>query len=205
MSSRAQTLLALLAAAAATLATILLDPWAYRHLVLPSTYDHDWGRLLRVYGSLVLWAPLALAVWLDARGRASDRARRGGLMLLGGPLAAGGVAEVIKLLIRRERPGLHDGGYVFRAFGDRPFYTGDIGFPSSHTMVAFAGAAVLARLFPRTAPVAYLLAAGCGLTRILAHAHFASDVVAGAICGWAVVAILWRWAGPSSSVDGAHA
>ncbi len=202
--SRTHTLLALLAAAAATVATLLLDPWAYRHAVLPSVYDHDWGRLLRVYGSLVLWAPLALAVWLEARARALDLARRAGLLLLG-PLTAGAVAEVIKLVVRRERPGPHDGGYVFRAFGDRPFYTGDIGFPSSHAMVAFAGAAVLARLFPRTAPVAYLLAAGCGLTRILAHAHFASDVVAGAIAGWAVVAILWRWLGSSSSDNRAHA
>jgi membrane-associated phospholipid phosphatase len=203
--SRIHTLLALLAAAAATIATLLLDPWAYRHAVMPSVYDHDWGRLLRVYGSLVLWAPLALAVWLEARARTPDLARRAGLLLLGGPLTAGAAAEVIKLVVRRERPGPHDGGYVFRAFGDRPFYTGDIGFPSSHAMVAFAGAAVLARLFPRTAPVAYLLAVGCGLTRILAHAHFASDVVAGAIGGWAVVALLWRWLGSSSSEQGARA
>jgi membrane-associated phospholipid phosphatase len=203
--SRTHTLFALLAAAVATVATLLLDPWAYRNAVMPSVYDHDWGRLLRVYGSLVLWAPLALSVWLEARARAPDRARRAGLLLLGGPLAAGAVAEVIKLLVRRERPGLHDGGYVFRSFGDRPFYTGDIGFPSSHAMVAFAGAAVLARLFPRTAPVVYLLAAGCGLTRILAHAHFASDVVAGAIAGWAVVALLWRWLGSPSSDNRPHA
>jgi membrane-associated phospholipid phosphatase len=53
--------------------------------------------------------------------------------------------------------------------------------------------------------VAYLLAVGCGLTRILAHAHFASDVVAGAIGGWAVVALLWRWLGSSSSEQGARA
>jgi membrane-associated phospholipid phosphatase len=203
--SRTHTLFALVAAAAATVVTLLLDSWAYHHAVMPSIYDHDWGRLLRVYGSLVLWAPLALSVWLEARARAPDRARRAGLLLLGGPLAAGAAAEVIKLLVRRERPGLHDGAYVFRAFRDRPFYTGDIGFPSSHAMVAFAGAAVLARLFPRTAPVVYLLAAGCGLTRILAHAHFASDVVAGAIAGWVVVALLWRWLGPSSSDNRAHA
>jgi membrane-associated phospholipid phosphatase len=202
--SRTHSLVALLGAAAATAATLLLDPWAYQHLVLPSVYDHDWGRLLRVYGSLVLWAPLALCIWLEARARAPERTRQAGLVLLG-PLAAGGVTELIKILVRRERPNLHDGAYVFRPFGDRPFYTGDIGFPSSHAMVAFAGAAVLARIFPRTAPVVYLLAAGCGLTRILAHAHFASDVVAGAIGGWAVVALLWRWLGSPSSGKGARA
>ena len=202
--SRTHTLFALLGAAVATGVTLLLDPWAYNHVLLPSVYDHDWGRLLRVYGSLVLWAPLALCVWLEARGRAPDGARPAALVLLG-PLTAGAVAEVIKIVVRRERPGLHDGAYVFRAFGDRPFYTGDIGFPSSHAMVAFAGAAVLARLFPRTAPVVYLVAAGCGLTRILAHAHFASDVVAGAIGGWAVVALLWGRLGRYSSGKGARA
>jgi membrane-associated phospholipid phosphatase len=104
---------------------------------------------------------------------------------------SGGVAEVLKLLFRRERPGLHDGASVFRAFSDRPFSTSALGMPSSHVMVAFAGAVVLARLFPRTAPVAYLLAAGCAATRVLAHAHFASDVVVGALAGWAVGALMW--------------
>ena len=73
-----------------------------------------------------------------------------------------------------------------------PFQTTDLGFPSGHTIVAFAGAAAIARLFPRAGPLAYLLAAGCGLTRILSHAHFAGDVVGGAIAGWAIVAALWR-------------
>ena len=59
-------------------------------------------------------------------------------------------------------------------------------------MVAFGGAVILGRLFPRTAPVAYALAAGCALTRVLARAHFASDVVVGALAGWAVGALLWN-------------
>ncbi len=35
----------------------------------------------------------------------------------------------------------------------------------------------------RAAPVLLALAAGCGLTRVFAHAHFLSDVVVGAIGG----------------------
>jgi membrane-associated phospholipid phosphatase len=172
--------------------SVLLDGWAYRSLVDARVYERDWGRLLRVTGSLVLWVPLGVAVWLERRRAAPGRAREAWL-LIAGPLVAGGVAEVIKILVRRERPGPHDGVYVFRSFADRPFYTGDIGFPSSHAMVAFGGAVVLARLFPRTAPVAYLLAAGCAATRVLAHGHFLSDVVAGAIGGWAVGAALWYY------------
>lgn len=169
----------MLGAGLATALAFQLDPWVFQHVSNPTVYDHDWGRLLRVMGSLVLWAPLCLAVWLQTR------ARRSGLLLLA-PVLAGGVAELLKLVIRRERPDLHAGAYVYRSFAERPFDTHDLGFPSSHVMVAFAGAAVLARFYPRAAPVAYALAAGCALTRVLAQAHFASDVVAGGIAGWAV-------------------
>lgn len=178
-----------LAAGVATALAFWLDPWVWRHLSNPTVYEHDWGRLLRIMGSLVLWAPLGLAIWLQTRNRTS------GLLLLG-PALAGGLAELLKLLIRRERPGLHDGSYVYRSFADRPFDTHDIGFPSSHAMVAFAGAAVLARFYPRAAAVGYVLAAGCALTRVLAQAHFASDVVAGGIAGWAVGSWLARGRAP---------
>jgi membrane-associated phospholipid phosphatase len=193
---------ALLAALAVTLATMLLDPWAYRHAVWPPIYRHDWGNLLRVVGTVYFWLPVALAVWLEARARAPDRASRAWLLLVG-PAVAGGLAEALKMVVRRERPGLHDGAYVFRAFTDHPFRTTDFGFPSGHTMVAFAGAAAVARLFPRAGPVAYLMAAGCGATRVLAQAHFASDVVGAALAAWAVVAILWHWAVRSPREAGA--
>jgi membrane-associated phospholipid phosphatase len=122
-------------------------------------------------------------------------------LLLFSPAVAGGVAEVLKIVLRRERPGLHEGGYVFRPFADRLFDTRDLGLPSSHTMVAFGGAAILARLFPRTAPVAYLVAAGCGLSRVMAGAHFASDVMVGALAGWLVGALLWQYFGRTPAGD----
>jgi membrane-associated phospholipid phosphatase len=174
-----RTVVPVLGAGLATALAFWLDPWVWRHLSYPTVYDHDWGRLLRVMGSLVLWAPLSLAVWLETRARRSFR-------LLVAPALAGGCAELLKLLIRRERPGLHGGSYVYRSFTERPFDTHDIGFPSSHAVVAFAGAAALARLYPRAGAVAYALAVGCALTRVLAQAHFASDVVAGGIAGWAI-------------------
>jgi membrane-associated phospholipid phosphatase len=63
-----------------------------------------------------------------------------------------------------------------------------MGLPSSHTLVAFAGAFALARLFPRARWVFYALAAGCGLTRVMATAHYLSDTVVAACVAWAVVA-----------------
>jgi membrane-associated phospholipid phosphatase len=118
--------------------------------------------------------------------------RAGGLLLLA-PALGGLVAELAKLGFRRVRPGEIPGEYVFRALGDRPFYSGGLGLPSSHTLVAFSGAAILARLFPRAAPVWFLLAAGCGFTRVEAGAHYVSDVVVAGILGWSVGWAVWRW------------
>lgn len=187
-----------LLAAGALALSLALDPWVWRNVSLAGVYERDWGRMLRVVGSLVFWAPLALAVWLAMRRANHPRPGRAGL-LFWGPALAGGVAELLKLLVRRERPGFADGQYVFRDLAERTWSTSGLGFPTSHGMVAFGGAAVLAGLFPGAAPVGYVLAAGCALTRILAGAHFASDAVGGAIFGWAIGALLWRrfGAGPT--------
>ena len=190
-----------LAAAGALILSLVLDPWVWRNLTMPGIYERDWGRMLRVVGSLVFWAPLALAVWLAMRRGNNPRPGRASL-LFWGPALAGGVAELLKLLVRRERPGFADGAYVFRDFAERTWSTSGLGFPTSHGMVAFGGAAVLARLFPGTAPVAYAMAAGCAITRILAGAHFASDAVGGAIFGWTVGALLWRRFGAIPTPNG---
>jgi membrane-associated phospholipid phosphatase len=169
----------------------VLDRWAFDALFYPPVHEKDWGRFLRSIGSLVFWVPLATAVWLEGRARGAPRPRQAWMLVLA-PIAAGLGAEILKLLLRRERPSLHAGEWVFRSFAERPFSTSALGLPSSHVMVAFGGAAVLARMFPQTAPVAYLLAAGCGLTRVLSRGHFLSDVVVGAAAGWAVGALLWH-------------
>jgi membrane-associated phospholipid phosphatase len=59
-------------------------------------------------------------------------------------------------------------------------------------MVAFSAAAMLSRLFPRAAPVWYAFAIGCGLSRVLAGAHFVSDIAVAALAGYAVTALVWR-------------
>jgi membrane-associated phospholipid phosphatase len=64
-------------------------------------------------------------------------------------------------------------------------------------MVAFGGAAMLARLYPRARWVGYTLAAGCGLSRVLHRAHFLSDVILAAGMSWLVVALIARRWGPS--------
>lgn len=182
---------AVLLAALATLAALWLDPVVYQRLASPGLDGRDWGRMLRVMGTLWLWVPLALAFRLEAKPDDPARVRWAWLVAIA-PAVAGLLAELLKLSIRRERPNLHDGEYVYRAFGERTFDSHDLGFPSSHVAVAFGGAAIVARQYPRAGRIAYLLALGCALGRLSAQAHFLSDVVGGALVGWAAATILAR-------------
>jgi undecaprenyl-diphosphatase len=183
--------LAILLAALVTLAALWLDPIVYQRFAPGGLEGRDWGRMLRVMGTLYLWVPLALGLWLEARPR--DPVRAGSAWQLAiAPAIAGLMAELLKLLIRRERPNLHAGEYFYRSFGDRTLDSHDLGFPSSHVTVAFAGATIVARQYPRAGWVAYLLAAGCAVTRLGAQAHFLSDVVGGGLVGWAVATMVSR-------------
>lgn len=189
----------LLAGAAILAATHALDRWGVTALAIPSANDRDWGRLLRVMGFAPTWLVVSAVLWLEARGRPPDAAAalRTTAVAVIGAVALGGLgAEALKLLVRRERPDPTLAGYVFREFAVDPWSTRRLGFPSSHAMVAFSGAAALATRFRRAAPILFGLAIGCGLTRVFAGAHFLSDVagagVFGTAAGWWVAGRLER-------------
>ena len=94
------------------------------------------------------------------------------------------VEEGMKLVSMRERPA------VDNAKGK--FFQSNVGFdssfPSSHSVVAWSAAAVLASEYrgPFTQITAYGLATGVSVTRILARQHFPSDVVVGSAVGWLI-------------------
>lgn len=175
-------------AAIALVAAHALDPVAWQYARLPKVNDTDWGRMLRTLGYLPMWIVLAAAMRLQT---AEGRVRRFRThLLIWAPLAGGLTAELLKLLIRRLRPDPEAFGYAFRAFADGPLSNRGMGMPSSHVLVAFAGAAALGILFPRLRLLALGLAAGCALTRILALGHFLSDTVAAACLGWLVAHVV---------------
>jgi undecaprenyl-diphosphatase len=169
-----------------------IDRWAFHHLQKPNVYDQDWGRALRSVGYWPLWMVLSLALWLVDRKRGQGNRRAA--YLAGSITVAGILGELLKLIVRRERPGTHDGIYGFRAFTDHLFSSRNFGMPSSHAVIAFSGAAALSVLFPEATCVWYALAIGCGVTRVLSGAHYVSDVVAGAAIGIGVsIIIARRW------------
>lgn len=174
--------------------SMLADGWVAEHVRFGRVYETDWGRMLRNFGYLPFWLLAAIALMLHDRrnrdwwGRAS--------LLAAAPTAAGIVGELLKILVRRMRPPDVGTAYAFRAYSDHPLSSRGIGFPSSHAVVAFGAAAILSRLFPRAKWVWYAAAIGCAISRLLAHAHYLSDVVAGACIGIAVGALVWHYGAP---------
>jgi membrane-associated phospholipid phosphatase len=195
----------LIGAALAIIAAHAFDGWAYDNLVWARIYETDFGRMLRIFGFAPFWllaaAALTLHDWPLRSSAGAGHALRRGTLLFAAAATGGIVAEPLKLLLRRERPWAHDGEYVFRSFAERPLSTGGLALPSSHALVAFAAAAMLARLLPRARAVWYLAAAGCALSRVLAGAHFVSDVVVAAVVGWFTTALLWRFATRAPAMD----
>lgn len=94
------------------------------------------------------------------------------------------VDEVLKAATMRERPTL-DGA-------KGKFFQSSVGldssFPSTHSIIAWSSAAVIASEYPGllTDITAYGLATGLSMTRILARQHFPSDVLVGSAVGWLV-------------------
>ncbi len=184
-------LVVLLFAAAVVLALLLDRPIAGFVARHPFAYSSDLNLMFRLAGFIPLWTVVAIAFALiDSREGWRGAGRRSG-WLLGAVLIAGAAAEVFKLLVRRERPNAALSGYVFRPWTEPLFSSGGLGWPSSHTAVAFAAVLVLCRLHPR-ATVLWLAIGGlCAFSRLANNSHFASDIVGGVLTAYAVVAALW--------------
>jgi membrane-associated phospholipid phosphatase len=179
---------------AALIVAHLLDPFFYTYFRATDLYSEDWGRTLRVQGYLPVWLIAALALYLH------ERPVRWRAALLAGAVVLSGVAgELLKLVFRRERPYSDFGRYAFRSFSERPFSSSGLALPSTHAVVAFGAAAILARLFPRARYVFWALAWGCGLSRVAAGAHYFSDIVMAAVIAWLVAWLLWRKYGAAAT------
>ncbi len=149
-----------------------------------SIENHDWYRMLRVIGYLGTWAVIGIIFILH------DRNRHRGAAVFLSAFTAGALAELMKLIIGRERPvdgnQIQEGWYHFRPFLSGFTDGSNLGLPSSHAATAFGGCLMLAALIPHTRRFLILLALGCGITRMLTGAHFATDVYTGAILGYLI-------------------
>jgi membrane-associated phospholipid phosphatase len=94
------------------------------------------------------------------------------------------VVEVTKVIFRRERPLYNNAAGDFLA----PNVVTNGSFPSSHSMLAWTLAGVIASEYPskRVQLSVYSIASGVSLTRVLGQEHFPSDVLVGAAAGWLI-------------------
>ena len=180
---RTHDLVWLVPLAAATGAAIATD-----HRAMSTVVSHDPGfnqSNVNVSNGLVysvVAAPAALYGF--GRWRKDEHARETGI--LGAEALGDGVVleQGLKLIFWRERP------YQSSARGQ--FFQGaagvDSSFPSSHSVLAWSSAAVLAEEYtsPWTRVGVYSLATGVSLTRVLGQQHFPTDVLVGSAAGWLI-------------------
>lgn len=98
-------------------------------------------------------------------------------------IASGIITPTLKLAFGRARPRANKGVDYFR-----PFSSANASFPSGHTTEAFALASVISCHYEETwvSYTAYGIAGLVGVARTYHDAHFASDVLAGALIGTVV-------------------
>jgi membrane-associated phospholipid phosphatase len=180
-----------------TVACSWVDYPVYQWFVSIDTGAEDWHRMFRVCGYLPVWlivaAALALVDSTDMKLVGLGATLTRATLLLAPVLLTGALVEVLKIVIRRERPDMHAGLWVFRPFSDGLFHGGGLSTPSSHAGVAFAAAWCLCRLYPRASVVWIGLAVGCAVTRVMNHSHWVSDVFLSAMLSYAAVDLVWRW------------
>lgn len=100
------------------------------------------------------------------------------------------VEQGMKLIFWRERPFPNNArGHFFQSNAGW-----DSSFPSSHAVVAWSAAAVIASEYPHPLPVilAYAGASAISINRVLGQQHFPSDVVVGSTAGWLVGRMVYR-------------
>ena len=175
--------------AAATGAAIATDRDAMVHVVPHDAQLNQ--RSLDVSNVLtggMVAAPVGLLGWGALKDNA--HARETGLLGAEAMVDAVAVEQGMKLIFWRERPGVdNSNGKFFQSSAGI-----DSSFPSSHSVITWASAAVLAGEYPSTLNrfLIYSAATGVSVTRVLGQEHFPSDVLVGSAAGWLVGHYVFR-------------
>jgi membrane-associated phospholipid phosphatase len=179
---RTHDLIWLLPLGAATGLTLATDTDAMRNVSRNRSFNKDSVNA----SNYLLGGEMAVPVGLYGVGLFNGSAHARETGILSGEALADSVVvgEVTRIIFRRERPLYNN------AAGD--FFSSTAGsngsFPSSHSMLAWTLAAVLAGEYPSKwmQVGVYSVASGVSLTRVLGQEHFPSDVLVGGTAGWLI-------------------
>ena len=186
----AATMLVLDAWAIAVVPT--LPPWLVAGFDWVTDFGKSYWLLYPIGFALALLAALASpALSAMSRGVLATVAVRLGFLFSAIALP-GLVFTVAKRLIGRARPlvGGSIDPFLYRPLSWNVEYAS---LPSGHAVDAFAAAAAMGALWPRTRPWMWTYAVIIAMSRVALTAHFPSDVLAGAIVAVAGVALLRVW------------
>jgi PAP2 superfamily len=178
---RAHDLIWLLPLGAATGLTLATDTDAMRDLSRDRSFNKDNVNA----SNYLLGCEIAVPVGLYGIGLLKDdaHARETGIVSSEALASSVVVEEVTKIIFRRERPLYNNaaGDFFSNASANRSF-------PSSHSMLAWTLAPIIAGEYPSkwVQAGAYSVASGVSLTRVLGQEHFPTDVLVGGIAGWLI-------------------
>jgi hypothetical protein len=158
------------------------------HHVMASVVSHDpdFNQANVDLSNVLVGGILVVPAALYSYGHFQQDAHARTAGLLGAEAIGDGVIveQGMKLIFWRERP------YVDGAHG--LFFQGSAGigssFPSSHSLLAWSAAAVIAGEYPSpwTQIGVYSMATCISLTRVLGQQHFPTDVLVGSATGWLI-------------------
>ena len=175
--------------AAATGAAIATDHHTMASVV---SHDPDFNQANVNASNVLIGGFIATPVTLYGFGHFKENAHAREAGILGGEALLDGlvVEQGMKLIFWRERPAMDNAHGLF--------FQGSAGanssFPSSHSVLAWSTAAVIAGEYPSrwTQLGVYSLATGVSVTRVLGQEHFPTDVLVGSAFGWLVGHYVYR-------------
>ncbi|TCL66583.1 membrane-associated phospholipid phosphatase [Hydrogenispora ethanolica] len=143
------------------------------------------ARWTRPFGDIRVTAPLLAGFYYWGSRTGDEQATRAALLAGESLVVSGMLTAGLKLAGHRRRP---DSGAPYDAWDGPGFSLDHDSFPSYHTASSFAIATILSDVYREKRylpPLAYSLAALTGWSRVNDDVHWASDVFAGAVIGYA--------------------
>jgi membrane-associated phospholipid phosphatase len=167
----------------ATAALIASDRWTVQQLP-NSASQVSVGTWASRLGSAYSLIPISAGFYFIGTGIHDDRLRETGLLCFETLLDTTIVAEAVKIVTDRARPLEGNGKGDFEA---SPNGRWSSGFPSGHSINAWALASIVAHQYPHPRIIPILVYAGAAtvvVARVGARKHFPGDVMAGSAMGW---------------------